>query len=309
MRILITGAGGFVGRYLTRHLLQCRDEVLATDLRADNSAPECPVQELDVCSPDDVTRVLSGFKPDVVFHLAGMTFVPDAEGNFEGALKANVLGTNSIFRMAYLLERPCTIVFISSAEVYGKVDPKDLPITEETPVTPTNNYSLSKAFAELVANRYGRAKSPRCLIMRPFNHIGPGQSPRFVASAFASQLARIAKGKAPPAVKVGNLEAQRDFSDVRDIVRAYRMAAERGSGIYNLCSGKPVAISSILDQLIAVSGLNVQVVQDPERMRGPEVPVLYGSFEKAGRELGWTPEYALQDTLRDLYKYWLEREE
>ncbi len=309
MRVLITGAGGFVGRYLVRHLLECRDEVLATDLNANTSPAECPVEELDVCSPDSVAGILNSFKPDVIYHLAGLTFVPEAEANFEAALKANVLGTNSIFRMAYLIERPCTIVFVSSAGVYGKVDPKDLPVTEETPVAPTDNYSLSKAFAELVANRYARRKSPRCVIVRPFNHIGPGQGSRFVASAFALQLARIAKGKAPPAVKVGNLEAQRDFSDVRDIVRAYRMSAERGSGIYNLCSGRPVAIRTILDQLIEVSGLDVEVVQDPERMRGPEVPVLYGSFEKSQRELGWRPEYALQDTLRDLYRYWLEKDE
>jgi len=306
MRSLVTGAGGFVGRHLVRHLLSCGDEVLATDLKADVPS-EHPLEVLDICSSDKVAAILSRFRPEVIFHLAGMAFVPDAEGNLEAAIKANVLGTNSIFRMAHLLELPCVVVLVSSAEVYGKVEPGKLPVTESVPVAAANNYSLSKAMAELVADRYARMGSPRCVIMRPFNHIGPGQSPKFVASAFASQLARIAKGKAPPAVQVGNLDAQRDFSDVRDIVRAYRLAALGGNGTYNLCSGKAVAIRFLLDKLIEVSGLDVDVVLDPERMRGPEVPVLYGSFEKARTEFGWEPEYQLEDTLRDLYQYWLEQ--
>lgn len=313
MRSLVTGAAGFVGRHLIEHLTEAGDNVLGTDLFIPEGPNLCPIEQLDVRNFDEVAKLFSFFKPEAIYHLAGMSFVPDAESNFDAALKANVLGTNSIYRVCHLLELRSVIVCISSAEIYGKVTPNGLPITESSPIQPMNNYSLSKAMSELVAGRYESKMNEqggglRSVVMRPFNHIGPGQNPKFVTSAFAQQLARIAKGKVEPFVQVGNLEAQRDFSDVRDIVRGYRLAALKGSGTYILCSGKPVAIRALLEQLISVSGLKVDIVQDPERMRGPEVPVLYGSYEKAKAELGWEPKIELKDTLRDIYNYWLGRE-
>ena len=306
MRSLVTGAGGFVGRHLMSYLMECGDEVLGTDLAAFRFG--CKTTVLDVSSPDGVAKLLGDFRPEVIYHLAGMAFVPDAEANFESALKANVLGTSIIYRMAHILGLSCVVVFVSSAEVYGKVQPSELPVREDTPLRPANNYSLSKLMAELVTERYARSGSPRSVVMRPFNHIGPGQNLKFVTSAFASQLAKIAHGKAAPVVEVGNLEAQRDFSDVRDVVRAYRLAAEKGNGTYNLSAGKPVPIQTILDELIAISGLSVEVRQDPARMRGPEVPVLYGSYEKAHKELGWSPVISLRESLTDIYRYWFDHE-
>ncbi|NMC62598.1 MAG: NAD-dependent epimerase/dehydratase family protein [SAR324 cluster bacterium] len=307
MRSLVTGAAGFVGQHLISHLRECGDEVLATDLLMPRSNLGCSAQMLDICDPDACAKVLNSFKPEVIYHLAGMAFVPDAEANFEKALRANVLGTSIIYRMCHLLELRCKIVLISSAEVYGVIQAQDLPITELTPLRPMNNYSLSKAMGELVAARYERTGCPRSVIIRPFNHIGPGQNIKFVSSAFAAQLARIAKGKSSNVVEVGNLEAKRDFCDVRDIVRAYRLAAENGEGVYNLCSGQAVAIQSLLDQLIEISKTKVKIVQNPDRMRGPEIPVLYGSYEKAQRELGWTPRYSLAESLSDIFNYWMEQ--
>jgi GDP-4-dehydro-6-deoxy-D-mannose reductase len=141
--------------------------------------------------------------------------------------------------------------------------------------------------------------------VRPFNHIGPGQDNRFVVSSFAYQLARIARAGAPPVIGVGNLSPERDFCDVRDIVRAYRLIAQKGRGMYNLCSGQAVAIMKILDTLIAISGMKVEVHQDPARTRPTEVPVVVGSFEKARQELDWEPQIRLEDTLRAVYEYWL----
>ncbi|MCB0337314.1 MAG: GDP-mannose 4,6-dehydratase, partial [Bdellovibrionales bacterium] len=144
-------------------------------------------------------------------------------------------------------------------------------------------------------------------IMRPFNHIGAGQNNRFVVPNFSQQLAKIARGEAPKQLQVGNLEAKRDFSDVRDIVRAYRLAAERGQGTYNLCSGKGVSVREILETLIAISGVEVEIVEDQDRMRASEVPEVYGSYAKARRELGWEPLHSLQESLEQAYKHWVQR--
>ena len=159
--------------------------------------------------------------------------------------------------------------------------------------------------SEIIGGRYVQGGYVRSVIMRPFNHIGPGQNDRFVASSFAKQLAAISKGKAAPVIKVGNLDAKRDFSDVRDIVRAYRLGALRGDGIYNLGAGKSVRVHDVLDLLIEVSGAKVTIENDPARMRPAEVPEFYGIYAKAKRDFGWEPTIPLRDSLRDLYRYWM----
>jgi GDP-4-dehydro-6-deoxy-D-mannose reductase len=161
--------------------------------------------------------------------------------------------------------------------------------------------------AEQVAQRYQQFGYVRTIIARPFNHIGPGQDSRFVVSSFCEQLTKISKGQSAPIIKVGNLDARRDFSDVRDIVRAYRLAAISGQGVYNFGSGRAISIKSILDQLIKISGVNVTIEQDPTRMRPSEVPIVYGSFEKAYKELGWKPEISIEQTLQDTYKSVFEK--
>ncbi|MCO6432358.1 MAG: GDP-mannose 4,6-dehydratase [Deltaproteobacteria bacterium] len=307
MRALVTGACGFVGRHLIEHLLECGDEVFGCDYTVPAEAPACPLEQFDITSGEECAEKIRRIKPDIIYHLAGVSFVPEAEDDFKKALLANVLGTNHIFRICHLLQSATKVVFISSAEVYGKIAPHELPVTESQPISPANNYSLSKAMAELVAKRYGELGQVPYVIARPFNHIGPGQNERFVASSFALQLARVVKGKAPPVINVGNLEARRDFSDVRDIVRAYRLAALKGSGAYNLGSGRSVPIREILDCLVLISKANVEIREDPSRMRAAEVPEIYGSFSRAQRELGWKPQHSLQETLKDVYNWWLSR--
>jgi GDP-4-dehydro-6-deoxy-D-mannose reductase len=303
MRALVIGAGGFVGGYLVEHLREKGDEVIATTIA---SVPvSAPVQTLtlDITDSSAVGGVLQSVKPDVVFHLAGIAFVPEAEGNFERTLSVNVAGTANVARHCQLLPRQPVVLFVSSAEVYGQVLPHELPVSEENDLRPANNYSLSKRMAELVVERYGR-QGLRYSIARPFNHIGPGQDSRFVASNFALQLARVARGLTPPVLEVGNLEARRDFSDVRDIVRAYRMIATGESGIFNLGSGRSHSIQEILDILIEVSGCKVEIRRDPQRMRGPEVPELYGTIDKVSKVCGWNPEIPLGRSLEDTYRYW-----
>lgn len=314
MRALVIGAAGFVGQYLIQHLREQGDEVFGTSL--DGAIPGLPREAglpLDITNQQGCGEVIQRVKPDVVYHLAGISFVPEAESDFARTLQVNVGGTANVVRhchllnQGHLLEQGISVLFISSAEVYGQVPAHALPIGEETEVRPANNYSLSKRMAELVVERYGRMGAIRYTVARPFNHIGPGQDQRFVASNFAYQLAAIALKRIPPVLEVGNLEARRDFSDVRDIVKAYRRIAQSGVGIYNLGSGTPRSIQSLLNALIAVSGLHVEVQQDPARMRGPEVAELYASNEKVWRECGWRPAIPFEQSMEDIYRFWYDK--
>ncbi|MBX7142819.1 MAG: GDP-mannose 4,6-dehydratase [Oligoflexia bacterium] len=305
MRALVTGACGFVGGYMAEHLLACGDSVLGTFLH-ERPRLSCDLVQLDITSADACARVVQSYKPDVVFHLAGMAFVPDAEKNFAHALSINVGGTYNMLAGAASLKQPVTFVLISSAQVYGRINPAHLPLTEQTPPAPADNYSLSKIMAELVTERFRGNSDIRSIIMRPFNHIGAGQRVEFAVSSFGYQLAEIAKKTRAPVLKVGNLDARRDFTDVRDIVRGYRLAALKGQGVYNLCSGEPVSMRSILETLIEISGLKIAVELDPQRLRPSDTPDLYGCAAKAQKDLGWKPEHALRSSLESVYKYWLE---
>lgn len=297
MRALVTGANGFVGRHLVKHLIEEGDEVTGTFIGDRPSTFECELTPLDINAPDNVYSVLKKVKPAVIYHLAGMAFVPDAEADFHAVLAVNVGGTANIFRQSHLLELGVTVLCVSSAEVYGKVSPADLPLRENSPIRPANNYGLSKRMGELVAERYDRQGSVKGIIARPFNHIGAGQDHRFVAPSFALQLARLAVQGGQNAIQVGNLDARRDFSDVRDIVRGYRLAVAKGKGIYNFGSGRSVSIRELLDSLIAECGRQVEVHLDPARMRPAEIPDLFGSIEKAKEELGWSPRFSLKETI------------
>jgi GDP-4-dehydro-6-deoxy-D-mannose reductase len=311
MRALVTGACGFVGNYLIGHLLEQGDTVLGTILRErDDRAPldttGAQYERLDLRDRERVAAAIEAFDPEVVYHLAGLSFVPEAEEHFDLALLTNVGCTEILLRALAKRSTPATFVFVSSAEVYGKITPADLPLTEGTHPRPANNYSLTKLMSEHVVERFAREGRVRTVIARPFNHTGPGQGMRFVVSSFAYQLALVAKGKMPPVLEVGNLDPKRDFSDVRDIVRAYRLAATHGSGTFNFGSGRAVAVQEVLDRLLRVSGLSVDIRVDPRRVRPVEVPELFGSYAAAERAFGWRPEIPLEQTLEDVYRYWYD---
>lgn len=302
MRAFVTGAGGFVGHHLVAHLLDCGDTVIASTAKGERLRHHVETIELDITNYHLCVDSIAKYSPDVVYHLAGMAFVPQAEDNFSAALNVNVAGTSNMARAAHLCGNKPKFLLASSAEVYGKLSVEQVPVKETTEIRPANNYSLTKAMAEMVVTRYADTGSIVPLIMRPFNHIGAGQNTQFVASSFAWQLSQIKKGKVEPVIRVGNLTPQRDFSDVRDIVKAYRLAAIKGDGIYNLGAGKAVSIQYILDTLIEISGLEVKIEQDSARMRPSEVPVLYGDISKASSELGWHPSINLRDTLSMVYE-------
>ncbi len=305
MKALVTGATGFVGRHLVRHLLECGDEVLGTYL---GEAPQdfpCQLLPLDITDSFRCQVLISEYKPDTIYHLAAIAFVPEAEKDFRRTMDINVTGAHNIYRACDVLQQRLSVVFISSGEVYGKVTPDQIPITELTPINPNNNYSLSKAMGELVALRYSTSGLIRPIVMRAFNHIGPGQHRSFVVSSFAEQLAQIKLGKLPPVVRVGNLEARKDFTDVRDVVRAYRLAAEKGAGIYNVGSNKAVAVQELLNTLIDISGVKVTVEIDPLRFRPVEIKEIRCSYEKASQELGWAPQISIRKSLEEAFNLWL----
>lgn len=306
MRALVTGACGFVGGHLLRHLLDSGDEAFGTYLLGEFTRIDgVTYLPLDITSLEGCKAVIDQVKPDIVYHLAGLAFVPDADKDFVKTLAINVGGVHNIVKALGDLKHDSRFLLISSAEVYGLVPSSEMPIGEEHAICPANSYSLSKVFAEMVLSGANKRVTP--VIVRPFNHIGPGQDPRFMASSFARQLAEIAKGRSAPIIRVGNLDAQRDFTDVRDVVRAYRSCALKGEGIYNVGSGKPTKVADILSKLIEASGQIVTVEVDPERFRPLERPVVYGDSEKIFRSLGWKPLIDLKTTLSDVYQYWLKK--
>lgn len=305
MRALVTGACGFVGAYLVRHLLEHNYTVCGTFIHQPPANLAFDAVQLNIRDREQCHQVCGEFKPDVVFHLAGVAFVPEAEDDFESAMRTNSAGTWNVLKAAFDTSKQTRFVYVSSAEVYGKID--KLPITEETPRHPANAYSLTKSMAEEAVDFFERRYPGSCVIMRPFNHVGPGQNERFVTSNFAQQLAKIAHGLSPATIQVGNLEARRDFSDVEDIVRAYRLGGEKGHGIYNLSSGKAVAISEILKILCDLSGKKIEIIPDPTRMRPAETPEVYGTYAKALAELNWQPQISLHDSLVKIYQWWFEK--
>ncbi len=308
MRALVTGACGFVGSYLVRHLSACGDTVFGTCLNVESErGGDCEYHTLNLLDEAQCREVVHATQPEIIYHLAAVTFVPTAEKDFQTTLATNVGGTHHLLRACEGLGHRVRFLYVSSSEVYGRITPQDLPLTENQPLRPLNNYSLTKAMAELVVQKYAQQPGILAVVARPFNHTGAGQEAQFVASSFAKQLAQISKGVLPPTIEVGNLAAKRDFSDVRDIVRAYRLIGEGGEGVYNLCSGHAVAIQYLLETLVEISGQSVTIAVSPERYRPLDVPAIYGDISRLRTEFEWEPRYSLKDTLTSLYEYWLER--
>jgi len=305
VRALVTGGAGFAGRHLLDALRAAGHEPHAADLHAGAERADAVVHHrLDVTDATACRTLVGELRPDWLFHLAGLAHVGKAEQVPEACLAVNFGGTRAVLE-ACLSSSPTTrVLLVSSAEVYGRVPDSQLPATEDTPLAPATVYAVSKAAAEM-AGHHARARGLSVVILRPFNHVGPGQSPDFVTSAFAQQVARIEHGLQPPVLRVGNLEAQRDLLDVRDTVAGYVLAAQAGrsDATYNVCSGRAVAVRELLDTLLALSSADVLVEQDPARMRALDMPVFLGSGERLARDTGFRPQHALRDTLRDVLDY------
>lgn len=290
MKALITGAGGFVGPHLASLLATEGDEVIGLDLR---NGP-------DLLDSDGWKAALELHRPDVVYHLAGWSDVGASWRDPTETFRVNALGTLSILEAA-VLAKVDRVILVSSADVYGPVEAADQPITERQAPRPQSPYGASKVAAETLGLQYQRAHDLGVIVVRPFNHVGPGQSSRFVAPAFAAQIAE-AELRGGGEVLHGDLSARRDLTDVRDVVRAYRLLADAGvpGEVYNVCRGEAVAMEQLLAMLIERSMASITTAVDPARLRPVELPVLEGSHDKLTGLTGWQPEIPLAVTLAEV---------
>lgn len=303
MRALVTGANGFAGRHLVETLRGSGHEVFAA------SGPEHVDGyhlRIDLSDLETIVRAVHESDPDVVFHLAGQAFVPTAIARPLQTYEINAMGTfrvlEAIQDYAARSKHTVGIVLASSASVYGSVAKENRPQREEDVMKPLDPYGASKAASEFACLAAYHAFGVKSVIARSFNHVGPMQDRRFVIPSFAIQLARIKAGIDPPVMHVGNLEAERDFLDVRDAVRGYATLAEYGvpGEIYNVCSGVPVSVQTVLRSLIEIAHVAVEVREDPTKMRVTEIKRSYGDNSKL-LALGWKPTFSLDRSLREIF--------
>lgn len=298
MKVLVTGATGFVGRHLVAHLVAQGDEVVATD-RASGGP--------DITNAQAVQQYVLHNEPEVIYHLAGQSDVHRSWSNPIESYRANVEGAANVLAAAHAA-RVRRVVAVLSADAYGRVDPIDLPITEDTPFRPLSPYAASKAAAEYVCVQAHLGSGVDVVRVRPFTHIGPGQSPRFVAAALASRIAE-AERNGSDSITVGRLDTRRDFTDVRDIVQAYRLLSTYGESgeAYNVCSGVDVSVEHIAHRLVDLARRPLKLVDDPLLQRPADVPVLRGDASRLRAVTGWTPTISLEQTLSDMLDDWRRR--
>jgi GDP-4-dehydro-6-deoxy-D-mannose reductase len=310
MKILITGVTGFVGRHLVDHLQTAVPEADIWGLVWDEDPAQIPaaVHQLtgDLTLPSSLARSLEQVRPDVVLHLAGATSVASSWQQPDRSFQVNAIGTLNLLEALRSLDLEPTVVVATSAEIYGAVGAENQPIREDSPLNPISPYATSKAAQDLIAAQYHRGFNLPTVRLRLFPHTGPGRPPQFAASGFARQIARIERGLDPPVMAVGNLDPVRDFTDVRDIARAYWAAAVRGrpGEAYNVGSGRGVSIREVLDQLIARSEVAIETRVDPLRLRPADIACLVADTTRFVADTGWKPEIPLERTLGDLLDWW-----
>lgn len=290
MRALVTGATGFVGRHLVAHLAAAGDDVT--------------ISEAEITDPGSLAADFRGGRPDAVYHLAAQADVQASFTDPAATLRVNVEGTFNVLEAARRAGAG-RVVVVSSADVYGRVEPSSLPVGEAAAMRPVTPYGASKAAAEMVCVQAALGRGMDVIRARAFNHLGPGQSDRFVAGALASRVAANER-TGSEVVRVGNLQAMRDFTDVRDVVRAYRLLATSGAAgeVYNVCSGTARAVSELAESLLARARHPMRLAADGGLLRPADVAEIRGDPSKLRDATGWRPEVPLEQTLDDLLDYW-----
>jgi len=335
LKILITGATGFVGRHLLRALSgEARAgtetggfEVFGTAYPQPPWPSDRDIVFLDLRAESELFKLVRDVRPDWIFHLAAVSNVRSSWQMRRETLETNVIGTQNLLEAVRLAAPGGRVLFISSSDVYGIVGSAKKPLIEEDPVRVINPYAYSKAAGEMMCGFYAKVEGLDIVIARQFPHTGPGQTADFVCPDWARQIVQIERGESEPVIHVGNLDVKRDFSDVRDVVKAYIMLMRKGrrGKVYNVCSGKALALREILDFLIGEAetepphsperpGIKarrrqaIKVQVDPAKLRKTDVPLLLGSNSKLVAETGWSPRIPIEQTLRDLLAYWREKE-
>lgn len=307
MNALIIGGAGFVGGYLIRELKAAGHEVYATCLENESIAENCSVRTLDILDRNAVLPLIEEIQPDVIYHLAAQSSVAVSWKKPQLTADINVIGTINVLEAVRNSDKKdIRLLLIGSGEEYGFIRPDACPLSENEPLNPGNIYAATKACQGMLGEIYARAYGMDIVMVRAFNHSGPEQLPVFVISDFCRQIAVIEKGDAPAVMSVGNLSARRDFTDVRDVVRAYRLLGEKGiSGrTYNVGRGKAVEIQYILNTALGFSSADIEVKQDPARMRASDIPVIEPNVSRIYEDTGWKAEISMEKTIEDTLNYW-----
>ena len=314
MRALITGISGFVGSHLAEYLLEHTDWHVAGTVYG----PEENIEQLrdrlelypaELSELETVTSILEQAKPDYIFHLAAQPLVSLSRRDPWGTLAINIRLQLNILEAVARLESAARILVVGSSEEYGLVRPDELPIKETNPLRPTSPYAVSKVAQDMLGLQYHLSHQLFTVRVRSFNHIGPRQRLGFVAPDFASQIAEAEAGLREPVIQVGNLTPQRDFSDVRDVVRGYHLLITQGEAgeVYNLGSEQARSVRELLETLIAMARIPITVEQDPERLRPTNVPVIVADCTRIREQTGWRPTIPFEDSLQDVLDYWREQ--
>lgn len=309
MKALIVGAAGFVGSYLIQHLTTTYDwEIHATKLPNENlSVSDIHVHDLNILNIDEIRELFTKLKPDYIFHLAAQSSVALSWNNPQITVDINIKGTLNILDTIRSLDGYSPrILLIGSGEEYGYILPDETPVNERVTPRPGNIYAATKACQNMFGNIYYRAYGMQLIMVRAFNHIGPNQTSVFVASDFCKQVAEIEAGKKKPILHVGNLSAKRDFTDVRDVVRAYGILIQHGKAgeTYNIGSGHAISIQELLNIILSLSTAKILVSTDPARLRPSDIPVIEADITKLQDSINWHPEISLKQTLLETLNYW-----
>jgi GDP-4-dehydro-6-deoxy-D-mannose reductase len=313
--LLVTGIGGFVGGHLVElHRAEHPDEGIAGIVRPGKPVPEhlregVRLLEADLEDAAAVEAAVAAVRPDSIIHLAGQSSVHESWTNPAATLRTNVIGLLNVFEAVRRRRLEPRVLVVGSAEEYGAVDPDAPPLEEDAPLRPLSPYAVSKVAQGYLALQYALARDLPVVRTRTFPHTGPGRGEAFAESSFARQIAEVEAGRRRPVLAVGNLDAVRDFTDVRDVVRAYRALLDRGTPgeVYNVCSGRGCSIGDVLRSLLEIAGAQVELQVDRERLRPSDLPSLVGDPRKVREATGWEPRIPLETTLRDLLDHWRER--
>lgn len=312
-KILITGITGFVGKHLAIHLLSQESyEIIgtyrtATSLHSlDEIRERLEFTKLDLHDADAIEKLLLSEKPDYICHLAAQASPSKSFADPIGTLTNNILSEFSLLEVVRKHALATRILIISSGDIYGIIEPSDIPVDEDTPFRPATPYAVSKIAQDYLGLQHNLAYNSDIVRVRPYNHIGPGQKEGYVISDFAKQIAEIEAGKKEPVLFVGNLEAGRDFTDVRDVVRAYELALQKGKAgeVYNIGSGKSRKIADVLQTLLSFSTKKIEVKTDPDKFRKIDVPEIICDYGKFHKLTGWQPEIPFEKTLQEILDYW-----
>ncbi len=314
-RALITGITGFAGSHLAQLLLSRGYEVWGTARprsktdHIENIRPKIHLEDADLVDSHSLYTIVNKIKPEYIFHLAAQSFVPTSWASPAATLQVNIIGSANLFEAVRQAGLNSVIQIACSSEEYGLVHSDELPITENNPLRPQSPYAVSKVAMDYLGYQYYCSYKMNIIRTRGFNHTGPRRGETFATSNFAKQIALIEKKKQEPVIYVGNIDASRDWTDVRDMVSGYLLAVQKGKPgeVYNICTGKGVVIKDMLQILLNLSEIKVEIKPDANRMRPSDVPVLVGDNSKFVKQTGWKPKIPFEQTMADLLNYWRER--